>query len=854
MPGNRKRAMACKVAANSLTLACLGLLLAPRTGLAQIDFARDVRPILSSHCWMCHGAATRMSDLRLDRPEAALKGGASGTPAIVPGDPARSRLLVRIAASEPGQRMPPTGPPLTAEEVELIRRWIEAGAQWPDEAVLEKENAGGESLRHWAFRRLPEVPLPQISNKRWVRTPVDRFILVRLESEGLDPNEAAGKAKLIRRLYFDLIGIPPSADQIDAFVRNSSPEAYERLVDGLLKSPHFGERWARHWLDAARYADSAGYEEDRPRPNAYHYRDFVIRAFNDDMPYDRFLQLQLAGDLLEPDKPELITATGFLTAGPEVRPDFVNFRKKDRFDELDDMIATVGGVMLGLTLGCARCHDHKFDPIPVRNYYGLLAFFDGTERYGHPLEPSEGARYERLLMEFASCSEPAKRAVDEWVEARTEPIRLERISSLEIPEQDKALLRAPGDKRNVSQAALLVRFSEDLKITDEELRGLLRPAERAVWDSLSRAVKEIEATRPPDIPRALGIREGAPKETRLLVRGDPDQEAEVVAPNVLGALTCESGQQKSLNSRIDLAEWMTDVDCGAGSLVARIIVNRLWQHHFGRGLVGTPGDFGTRGEPPTHPKLLEWLAGELVHGGWRLKPIHRLIVTSATYRQSGAWHESRAAIDPGNSLWWRREARRLEAEALRDAILAVSGTLNLTPFGPSVKPRIPSEAIYNPVEDYDRWPADVRDSPATWRRSVYVFMKRANLFPFLQSFGAPLAIGSCTKRDASTGPVQALALLNDEFVREQSRYLAERVLVESESATAARVETAYRLSLGRPPTGAELTRGASFLKDQTLQYENDLGEQAARRSQNRMRALADFCQSLFACNEFIYVD
>ena len=853
MPATRNRAKDCQVT-TTLALSCLGLLLTPRAGAAQIDLARDVQPILSSRCWICHGAATRMSALRLDSREAALKGGASGSPAIVPGDPARSRLLARITASEPDQRMPRTGPPLTAEEVELIRRWIEAGAPWPDEAVLTRKKAGEESQQHWAFWRLPDVALPQVSDKGWVRTPVDRFIRARLESEGIDPNEATDKAGLIRRLSFDLIGLPPSADQIDAFVRNSSPQAYERLVDGLLESPHFGERWTRHWLDAARYADSAGYEEDRPRPNAYHYRDFVIRAFNDDMPQDRFLQLQLAGDLLEPGEPELTAATGFLAAAPDVRPDFVNFRKKDRYDELDDIISTVGGGMLGLTLGCARCHDHKFDPIPVRDYYGLLAFFDSTERYGHPLDRSEGARYEGLLREFENRHEPAKQTLDEWVKARREPIRLERISSLEIPEQDKVLLRSSEDKTNVPQAALLVRFSEELKVTDEQLRERLTQAERTEWDSMSRAVKEIEATRPADIPRALGIRDGAPKVTRVLVRGDPDQEAEEVQPIVLGALTCEPERQNSVNSRIDLAEWMTDVDCGAGSLVARVSVNRLWQHHFGRGLVGTPGDFGTRGKPPTHPELLDWLAGELVRGGWRLKPIHKLIVTSATYRQSAAWDESRAAIDPGNSLWWRREARRLEAEALRDAILAVSGTLNLNPFGPSVKPRIPSEAIYNPVENYDQWPTEVRDSPETWRRSVYVFTKRTNLFPFLQSFGAPAAIGSCTQRDASTGPVQALTLLNDEFVREQSRYFAERVLVESEATAAARVETAYRLSLGRPPTRAELSRAGSFLEAQTLQYENDLGERAARRSQNRMRALVDFCQSLFASNEFIYVD
>ena len=803
---------------------------------------------------MCHGPAAQMSDLRLDSREAVLKGGSSGVPAISPGDPVASRLFARVSSSEPGERMPPTGVLLTAAEVDLIRRWIEAGAPWPDESVYRGDDAGANESGHWAFQRLREVSLPQVSDKSWARTPVDRFVLARLEARGLAPNELADTATIIRRLYFDLVGLRPEAEVIGELAGGFTRQPFEPLVDRMLKSPHFGERWARHWLDTARYADSAGYEEDRPRPDAYHYRDFVIRAFNDDMPYDRFLQLQLAGDLLEPDKPAMVSATGFLTAAPDVRPDFVNFRKKDRYDELDDIISTVGGAMLGLTLGCARCHDHKFDPIPTRDYYRLLAYFDGTERYRHPLNLSEGDSYERRLTEFENGHEPAKAALDDWVQARKGLIRNDRIAKLDISMQEKELLDAPEDKANIAQAALLVRFSEELKITDEQFRALLSPAERAEWKSLLRAVEDIEATRPPDIPRMLGVREGEPKATRILLRGDPDQEAEEVERGVLGVLTCMHGEPRSMSSRIDLATWMTDVDCGAGALVARVIVNRLWQHYFGRGLVGTSGDFGTRGQSPTHPELLEWLAGELVRGGWRLKRIHRLIVTSATYLQSAEWDETRANVDGRNRHWWRREARRLDAEALRDAILQAGGTLNLTLFGPSVKPRIPTEAIYNPVANYDKWPADIRDSPVTWRRSLYVFTKRANLFPFLQTFGAPSSIGSCTERDVSTGPVQSLSLLNGEFIREQSRYFAERVLVESEASMAGRVRTAYALSLGRVPAAAELSRAVSFLETQTLQYQNDIGERASGPSQNRMRALIDFCQSLFASSEFAYVD
>lgn len=851
MPSYWNRLMACSAVRHSIALASL---LIPGAVTAQVDFARDIRPILSSHCWKCHGIKTQMSGLRLDSREAALRGGVSGVSAVVPGDPASSVLLARVTHPQPSERMPPAEAPLSERQVAMIRRWIEGGAHWPNESGPGLQSSEEQSSQHWAFRRLRDVPLPEVSDRTWIQTPVDRFVLARLESKGVAPNGGAPRSKLIRRLHFDLIGLPPTADQVDGFVHDQAPGAYERLVDSLLEDRHFGERWARHWLDVARYADSAGYEEDRPRPDAYHYRDFLIRAFNADMPFDEFLKLQLAGDLLEPNDPQTVAATGFLTAGPDVRPDFVNFRKKDRFDELDDIISTIGTAMLGLTLGCARCHDHKYDPIPTADYYRLLAFFDQTERYGHPASPSEGAQYYELLAEFESRFEPAKSQLDKWVKARTEPIRLERISGLDIPEREKELLRAPEDKANALQASLLVQFSEELKVTDEQLRESVNEEDRAEWDSMSSKLEAIEASKPSDIARVLGIREGEPRETRILVRGDPDQEADRVEPQVLGSLTCDSGRQQGSRSRTDLAAWMTDVDCGAGALVARVIVNRLWQHHLGRGLVGTPGDFGARGDSPSHPDLLEWLSAELVRADWRLKPIHRLIVQSATYRQSGTWDESRAGIDSGNHLLWRREAIRLEAEAIRDAILAVSGTLNRTSFGPSVKPRIPTEAIYNPVESYDQWPEDVLEGPSTWRRSLYVFTKRANLFPFLELFGAPRALGSCARREVSMGPIQALAFMNDEFVREQSRYFAERVLLESAAQTEARIRTAYHLSLGRFPATEELARALSFLEAQTAQYTDDLGEQAASHSQHKMRALVDFCQSLFTSNEFLYVD
>ena len=846
----------------ALALATVCLPLRAQTQTQRIDFAKEVKPILAGRCMLCHGPSMQMSGLRLDAREAALKAGDSGKKAIVPGDSASSQLILRVSAEEAGRRMPPVGEPLTAEEIESLRKWIDQGAEWPETSVVplsESSHSGNatpaEEHPHWAFRRLRSVKPPGVKDHSWVKTPVDQFILAAQETRGLRPNDRASKQKLVRRLYFDLTGLPPSPEEVEAFVADGSPEAYEHLVDRLLASPHFGERWGQHWLDAARYADSAGYEEDRPRPNAFHYRDFVIRAFNEDLPYDTFIKWQLAGDLMVPDNPKVFAATGFLTAGPDVRPDFVNFRKKDRYDELDDIVATMGSAFLGLTVGCARCHDHKFDPVPARDYYQMLAFFTSTERFECPLDKAEGEAYERSKAEYEERLKPVKQKLDDWVKEHKQPMRLEKIAALSISEEEKALLRMPSGESNSKQKNLLDQFKKEIEISDAALRGKLGASEVDEWNALADAVKKVENTKPPDIPRALTLREGQPKKAYLLERGDPEREKEEVDCGVLGVLT--RGVPSYLanrRSRLALAEWLVDVEQGAGALAARVLVNRLWQHHFGRGLVPTPGDFGLRGEPPTHPELLEWLASELIRNGWRLKVIHKLILMSAAYQQSIEHDERRAKLDPGNRLWWRREPARLEAEILRDSILSVSGTLNRKLYGPAVKPRMDPDAIVYADARYDQWPKDVNEGPATWRRSIYVFVKRSNLFPFLQTFDAPRAIGSCARRDLTTVPTQGLVLLNDVFVREQARLFAERILWEAAADPASRVTRVYQLALGRKPNQNELRKAEAFLEVQAKQYQDDLGPESTSLARSAVSALVDFCQAMLAANEFVYVD
>ncbi|MSR59436.1 MAG: DUF1553 domain-containing protein [Planctomycetaceae bacterium] len=841
----------------------------------RVDFARDVRPILERTCWKCHGEEKQKGGLRLDRQKAAFAAGDSGKTAVTPGNAGESELIRRIETADADERMPPKSEPLDRDEIDILRAWIKHGANWPqadtDPAEGRRElTVTSEDRRHWSYRPLCKVNPPAVIDASWCRNPIDRFIMAGLEGQRIRPNPPADRRTLVRRLYFDVLGLPPSSDDVAAFVADASPSAYDELVDRLLQSPHYGERWGRHWLDLARYADSDGMESDADRPNAFHYRDFVIRALNDDLSYQTFVRWQLAGDEYEPDDPRDVAATGFLTAAPSevLTVPMEEEKLRLRFNELDDMAVATVSACLGLTLGCARCHDHKFDAIPTRDYYRLQHAFTTTAR-GNVFLATRAAA-DRFREQEAHWNEQLKVAqgkLNDWLNEQKKPhtagLRSTKIDALAIGDEEKKLLKEGPD----SEAArkLAKQHEKLLALTDDDYRRVFSDEQRRDCDALKNDVAAIQSSQPSRPPEALAIvdRQAEPEPTWLLDRGDFYAKKEQVQLGFLSVLTGSQtpedylsaarrdGQlQRSTGQRRALAEWMTDAEHGAGSLLARVIVNRVWQHHFGEGLARTVSDFGVRSEPPTHPELLEWLAHEFVGSGWRLKTLHRWILTSAAYRQATAFDSDRSKIDPDNRLLWRKRPQRLEAEILRDAVLAVSGTLNNQQFGPAFKPPIPAEAIVarNTTNPY---PHDARDTPATRRRTVYMFHKRVVQHPLMQAFDGPDASVSCGRRNCTTVAPQALALLNDTFVRDRATDFARRLLADGTEPVGF-VDRGFRLALARPPNDDERAASLQFIESQ-------LTRRAARANslsadEIRLQALADFCQALFSLNEFIYVD
>jgi len=846
-----------------------------------VDFAREVRPLLETHCFKCHGPEKQKGGLRLDTKEGAFKPADSSEKAIVPGHANESRLIKLVSSKDAAERMPSKGEPLSTAQIDLLKRWIDAGAEWPEASASTGGLARAEMIvtdedrKHWSFLPLQNPAPPSAENSNAVRTPVDRFILAALEKKNLALSPPTDGRKLARRIYFDLIGLPPTPEQAESFVQKfakNSREAVTSLVDELLASPHYGERWARHWLDVVRYADSNGSESDADRPTAYHYRDFVIRAFNEDMPFDTFARWQLAGDELEPDNPRAIAATGFIVAGTYTALPanlMEEERTRERFNELDDMIATTGSAMLGLTLACARCHDHKYDPVPRRDYYRIQSAFNGGDRAEVPLAPLEQVRRHRETeAKWKSEFDSEKKRFDDWLKETKKPhdtaARHARIDVLKISDDEKALLKDNSDSKEAK--ALAKKFSNELKVQDKDYRPFLSVEQRAEWDAREKAFKAVEARKPKPLASALGFADFGPKprETFLLARGDFRAKSEPVELGFLTALTrdktpaeywaaarAESRRTDSTQQRRALAEWMTDIEHGAGTLVARVIVNRVWQHHFGQGLVRTVNDFGARCDPPTHPELLEWLTSEFVKGGWKLKPLHRLIMTSSVYLQDTTFDAGKAKVDPDNRLLWHRRPQRIESEILRDSMLAVSGTLNTQMFGAAVKAPIAPEAI-QARNMKDPYPNNLKDTPATRRRSVYMFHKRVVQHPLMQAFDGPDAQASCGRRENTTVAPQALALLNDKFVRARAIDFAQRVEKEAGAELEAQVRLAWRLALGREPSTTERESGAAFINAQLQQ--RSTRESNKPKTDLQKFVLADFCQAIFALNEFIYVD
>jgi hypothetical protein len=701
----------------------------------------------------------------------------------------------------------------------------------------EEKPITAEDRGHWAFVPPTRPAVPWVRETAWVRNPIDAFVLARLEADGLRHGPEADRATLLRRLSFDLTGLPPSPEEIDAFLADRSPDAYERQVERLLASPQYGERWAQHWLDLARYADSDGFEFDQARPDAWRYRDWVVEALNADMPYDAFVRRQLAGDEVEPDDPASFVATGFNRCYPDMVD--LNDQGLRRQNALNDITETTGLVFLGLTIGCARCHDHKFDPIRLSDFYRLQAFFTPARfRDDYPIaSPARRAEYERRV---AAWRADLARVQADLIRLEA-PARSKLAPGLPRTATDEvvAAFQKEEAERSPQEVQLLYEtLSHDKRVKAKALEAELGPDKVRERADLLARLEGARKAAPPPLPHARGLDEAGPEAppTFLLRRGEYGAKGPEVTPAFPAVLA--GGEEaritpttRSTGRRTALADWLVRPD---HPLTARVMVNRVWQHHFGRGLVATPSDFGVMGEPPSHPELLDWLATEFVARGWSLKALHRLMLTSASYRQSSRPDPAARAADPDGALLWRHARQRLDGEAIRDALLAASGLLNPAMAGPCVFPELPAE-LTKLSSKGAAWPVSPRAEDRD-RRSLYVFTRRNLRYPFFEAFDRPDTNASCPRRPVTTIAPQALSLLNGKLALDAARALAARVAREAGPAADARVERAYLLALGRRPDDEERKLAGPFL----------------RRGGDR--GLVDFCLALLNTNEFIYID
>jgi hypothetical protein len=719
---------------------------------------------------------------------------------------------------------------------------------------------------HWAFQKVVRPSVPSVKNTKWARNAVDAFILAELETRKIQPGGPADKATLLRRVSLDLIGLPPTPQEVDDFVADNSPDAFDRVVDRLLASPHYGERWARHWLDLARYAESEGFKADETRPNAWRYRDYVITSLNSDKPYDRFVREQIAGDELWPGDPDAQIATAF----NRHYPDESNARNlmQRRQEILNDVTDTVGGVFLGLTYACARCHDHKFDPILQTDYYKLQAFFANTAaRDDVPLvSPEELKRHRERL----GAWEEKTRAIREEMEAIEAPHRraIEKDYFDKYPAEIQAILNKPENDRNPFERQMAWKAKQYLDPKSHEyiatratVAAKLKGDAKKRWEELKKQLDEFADQHPG--PLAIGsamtdIGAEAPR-TFLLTRGAFEKPKEEVEPGLLEILyptpakVASRTEMQSTGRRTALAELLADA---RNPLTARVMVNRVWHYHFGRGLVGTPSDFGLKGDRPTHPQLLDWMTDEFIQSGWSLKALHRLIVTSSTYRQSSVHRAAAAKVDPEDKLLWRFPRQRLEGEVIRDSALAVAGMLNRKMGGPSIFPELPSGM---PIPR-GGWQVNEDESERN-RRSVYVFVRRNTRYPMFDNFDMPDPHESCSRRNVTTSPLQALTLLNSKLTLEWARGFAGRVLESSGADSDQQIEAAFRLAYGRSPDKAEQQIAREFFRShqeilsERLQQGEKLALPIARGNgvdSVHAAALVDFCHALINGNEFVY--
>lgn len=799
----------------------LGLLLLPPVDVAAVEsgqtaapapegiefFERRIRPLFVERCYECHGAHSSLpgGGLRLDSRDRLFQGGISG-PAVNTGDVTQTVLIrtIRTAASSPRLA---SQHHLSAGQIADLSAWVKLGAPYP--AVVQPAPTNALPSRHWAFQPLKTPAPPEVQHQRWAQNPIDRFILSRLEAAGLTPGVATDKRTLIRRATFDLIGLPPTPEQIDTFLKDRSPHAFERLVERLLASPQYGERWGRHWLDVVRYADTSGDSADYPIPQAHKYRDYVIASFNRDKPYDEFIHEQIAGDLMasETDEQwkERTIATGFVALSRRFAVDTPGTEHLI----LEDTLDTLGKAVLGLSMSCARCHDHKYDPISMEDYYGLYGIFAST-RYPHP--GSEVRRYQTNFVPLISYAE---------LEALGRPY-LAKLAAID---------------------AEIARLEKDLELRAKEKQAssVLRPAYEKAYQQRDDLVAHA-----PHVDAAYAVADDQPVNARIQKRGEPHSLGTEVPRRFLKIFGGEALPAECTGSgRLELAQWLTGA---ARPLAARVMVNRIWQHHFGRGLVATPSDFGTRGRPPTHPGLLEWLAERFIESGWSIKSMHRLILLSATYQQAGEYSVGEATgaaaireADPENELLSRFPRQRLDAEQIRDALLAVSGRLDPTPGGPHP---FPPPHLW----DYTQHKQFTAVYPSR-KRSIYLMQQRIKKHPFLALFDGADANASTAARVVNTTPLQALFAMNDPFLHAQARAFAGRLLGER-SADRDRIELAHQLAFGRSASAEETSQALDYLKR---------AEAPARAVEDwqdewQLEVWASYARALLGSNEFLFVD
>ncbi len=765
-----------------LVSGCLVSLTLEAAGPA-IDFSRDIQPILSQHCFSCHGPdeSSREAGLRLDRADAALAELESGATAIVAGQPELSELVARITAEEDYLRMPPasSGHSLSKQEIARLKRWVAEGAKYTD---------------HWSFRPIAAVPPPAVADEGWIRNPVDRFVLARLEQAGVAPSPEADRATLLRRLSLDLLGLPPDPDQLTEFENDTAPDAYERLVDRLLASPHFGERWGRHWLDLAHYADSDGYLGDALRPNAWLYRDWVIDAVNRDLPFDEFTIEQLAGDLLPTATLEQKTATGFLRntlRNTEAGVDLEEYRLK----EIVDRVSTVGIGWLGLSVGCAECHSHKFDPISHREFYQLFSFFNNADDVDVAVSrPDEDRKYQAEFRKWSG------------VESQLAGSLQELLGEFELP-------AASADSAEVMKALATEtrkRSTEQKKLI-EQLKSRDNPALKDACETYERHA--LGRPKKPSFKAMTVSLRDRERVSYVHLRGDYRSRGDDVRP-ATPAVLHKFQPRGQLADRLDLARWLMDDD---NPLTPRVTANRIWLHLFGRGLVATVDNFGSGGTPPSHPELLDWLAGQQRELGWSRKALIKLIVTSATYRQSSHQRPELEERDPFNELLARQQRFRLEAETIRDMALDVSGLLEVKLGGPGIRP--PQPAYVTSISRNAEW--KVTTGADLYRRGMYILFRRATPYPMLLTFDTPDSTVACVQRQRSNSPLQALTLLNDPVFFECAQSLGQHLARSPAGSLNEQLQLAVRHCLGRDPRPGELPVLQTLYADQHQRFLKD---------------------------------